>query len=128
MARRSESEVPATERGRSPSGEAGTPRTGGGRWTAQRKLEVVLRLLKGESLDQLSRELQVTAARLSQWRTEVLASAETSLKCRERDARDEELARLRAKVGELTMDNEVLEMKIAHLEPGLRPRPRRSRR
>ena len=128
MARRSESEVPATERGRSPSGEAGTRRTGGGRWTAQRKLEVVLRLLKGESLDQLSRELHVTAARVSQWRTEVLASAETALKSRERDARDEDLARLRAKVGELTMDNELLDTKIAHLEAGLRPRPRRPRR
>ena len=79
MARRSESEVPATERGRSPSGEAGTRRTGGGRWTAQRKLDVVLRLLKGESLDQLSRELHVTAARISQWRTDVLASAATAL-------------------------------------------------
>ena len=128
MAQRSESDLPATERGRSPSGEAGTRRTGGGRWTAQRKLEAVLRLVKGESLDQLARELHVTAARLSQWRTEVLASAETALKSRERDARDDELGRLHAKVGEQTMTIELLESKIAHLEAGLRPRPRRPRR
>ena len=128
MARRSESDMPATERGRSPSGEAGPRRTGGGRWTAPRKLDVVLRVLKGESLDQLSRELHVTAARLSEWRTEVLASAETALKTRERDARDEDLARLRSKVGEQTMTIELLESKIAHLEAGVRPRPRRPRR
>jgi hypothetical protein len=32
-----------------------------------RKVEVVLRMLKGESLDALSRELGITAARLAQW-------------------------------------------------------------
>ena len=40
---------------------------GTGRWSAQRKMSAVLRLLKGEDLDALSRELKVTAATLSQW-------------------------------------------------------------
>ncbi|MBM0108920.1 hypothetical protein JM946_29715, partial [Steroidobacter sp. S1-65] len=39
-----------------------------GRWSAKRKSEAVLRLLKGEDLDTLSRELKVNAATLSGWR------------------------------------------------------------
>jgi hypothetical protein len=40
-----------------------------GRFSAQRKSAAVLRLLRGEDLDLLSREYKVTAAKLSQWRT-----------------------------------------------------------
>jgi hypothetical protein len=50
------------------------------------------------------------------------------LKERERDDRDDEIARLKSKVGEITMDNELLNAKIAALE-GKRPLAyRRSRR
>src|SRR5919199_600727 len=45
--------------------EAATER---GRWSSRRKTEVVLRILRGEALDALSRELGVTAATLAQWR------------------------------------------------------------
>ncbi|WP_233612357.1 transposase, partial [Corallococcus sp. AB045] len=44
-----------------------------GRFSAKRKKEAVLRLLKGEELDALSRELGVTAALLSEWREKFLA-------------------------------------------------------
>ncbi|WP_158620010.1 transposase [Corallococcus sicarius] len=46
-----------------------------GRFSAKRKKEAVLRLLKGEELDALSRELGVTAAVLSEWREKFLAGA-----------------------------------------------------
>ena len=47
---------------------------------------------------------------------------------RERDDRDDEIARLKSKVGEITMDHELLNAKIAALE-GKRPLAhRRSRR
>ena len=47
---------------------------------------------------------------------------------RERDDRDDQIARLKSKVGEITMDNELLNAKIAALE-GKRPLAyRRSRR
>jgi len=50
------------------------------------------------------------------------------LKERERDDRDNEIARLKSKVGEITMDNELLSAKIAAME-GKRPLAhRRSRR
>ncbi len=42
------------------------------RWSAKRKQEVVLRLLRGESLDALSRETGQPAAVLSGWRDEFL--------------------------------------------------------
>ena len=50
------------------------------------------------------------------------------MKQRERDSRDEELLRLRAKLGEITMANELLEQKIAALEGGRPLGRRRSRR
>src|SRR5262245_20480422 len=68
----------------------------------------VLRLLRGESLELLARELGVTAAALSAWRDAFLAGGQAALKSRPADDRDEEIARLRAKVGELTTDNELL--------------------
>lgn len=89
------------------------------RMSARRKQEAVLRMLRGEDLELLSRELGVTAAELSGWREAFLAAGEASLKSRPADVRDAEIDRLQAKVGELTMANELLEA------IGLRPIPRR---
>ncbi len=44
-----------------------------GRWSSRRKTEVVLRVLRGEDLDALSRELGVTAGAIARWREEFLA-------------------------------------------------------
>ncbi len=107
-----------------PSGGAGPER----RFSAQRKLAAVMRLLRGEPLETLAREFNVTVARLSEWRDRALAGAEAAMKARERDAREEENLRLKAKLGEVTMANELLERRIAALEGGLplaRRRPRR---
>ena len=41
------------------------PRKERGRWTSKRKREAVLRLLRGEDLDVVSREMKVTAATLA---------------------------------------------------------------
>ena len=98
-----------------------------GRWSARRKLAVVLRVLRGEDLDALSRELGVTAGTIAQWRDRVLAGAQTAVRRRPADARDDELARRRAKVGELTMDNELLRERAQRAETGAPFGPRRSR-
>ena len=79
-----------------------------GRFSARRKADAVVRLLRGEDLEMLSRERGVTAATLSAWRDDFLAGGQAALKSRPTDDRDDEIARLRAKVGELTMDNELL--------------------
>ena len=89
-----------------------------GRFSARRKTEAVLRLLRGEDLDILSRELGVTAATLSGWRESFLGGGTAAMKSRPADERDEEIARLRSKVGQLTMDNELLGQKCQHLESG----------
>jgi predicted RNase H-like nuclease (RuvC/YqgF family) len=101
------------------------------RMSARRKQETVLRLLRGEELELelelVSRELGVTAAELSGWREQFLAAGEASLKSRPADARDAEIDRLQAKVGEPTMTAELLEAKIERLEarrPLARRRPR----
>ena len=91
---------------------------GRGRFSSRRKTEAVLRLLRGEGLEVLSRDLGVTAATLSGWREAFLAAGAESLKSRPADARDGEIARLQAKVGEITMANELLEEKIVRLEAG----------
>lgn len=56
-----------------------------GRWSSKKKLDAVLRLLKGEDLDTLSRELRLNAATLSSWREVFLANGLAGLKSRETD-------------------------------------------
>ena len=85
------------------------------------------RLLRGEPLELVARGLNVTAARLSEWRERALLAAEAALKERERDDRDNEIARLKGKVGEMTMQAELLREKIARLEAGAPLARRRSR-
>ena len=98
------------------------------RVSAKRKLAAVKRLFRGEPLELLSRGLNVTAARLSDWRDGVESAAETVLKERTRDHRDDEVSRLKGKVGEMTMENELLYEKIDRLEGGSPLARRRSRR
>jgi hypothetical protein len=107
-----------------PAGERGER----GRWSSRRKLEVVLRVLRGEGLDALSRELGVTAGAIAQWRDQVLAGGPAAVRRRPADERDEEIARLRAKVGELTMDNELLRERARRAEASAPFGPRRSRK
>ena len=96
------------------------------RFSAKRKLQAVQRLMGGESLEAVSRDLGVPVARLSEWRDQALAAAESSLKAQPRDQRDDEIERLQSKVGEITMDKELLEEKVRRLEA--RPSPSRGRR
>lgn len=87
-----------------------------GRFSAKRKVATVLRLLKGEDLDTLSRELGVTAAKLPEWRDDFLAGGEAGLKSREPSVLDDENQRVKAKLGELLMDNELLRVR-AGIDP-----------
>jgi hypothetical protein len=98
-----------------------------GRWSSRRKTEVGLRLLRGEALDALSRELGVTAATPAQWRDRFLAGGQTAVRSPPADARDDELERLRAKIGELTTENELLRERAEQAEAGQLFPSRRSR-
>jgi transposase-like protein len=113
---------------KSPAG-AGAPAGGdgareAGRFSARRKTDAILGMLRGEPLDTLARELGVTAATLAHWREEFLAGGQAALKSRPADERDDEIQRLRAKVGEITMNNELLLERCHRLEAN-QPLPRR---
>ena len=106
-----------------------TERTGiglgrGGRMSRQRKRDAVLRLLRGEDLEILSRALGVTAATLSGWQDTFVAAGEASLATRSTDGEALETERLKAKLGEMLLERELLEAKVAALEGG-RPLVRR---
>lgn len=84
------------------------PLAEGQRWSAARKREVVLRLLRGESVDDLSREMGIEIYRLEQWREKALAGIDESLKQRQNDPIQSELNQAMRRIGELTMENELL--------------------
>ncbi len=99
----------------------------GGRMSRRRKREAVLRLLRGEDLETVSRALGVTAATLSNWRDAFLAAGEASLATRPTDGEALESERLKARLGEMLLERELLEAKITALEGGrplVRRRPR----
>lgn len=81
------------------------------RWSANRKADAVMRLLRGEKLDALSRELKIEAHLLAKWRDEFLEGGKGRLKGHRADDDDEaerERKELLGKIGELTIDNDIL--------------------
>lgn len=82
------------------------------RWSAKRKIEIVLRLMRGEDLGEISREIQVPPQVLEEWRRAFLEGAEAGLKKRSGDAEQQELVRTRAKLGETMMRLELAEILI----------------
>ena len=99
------------------------------RWSANKKMDAVLRLLRGEPLDELSRELEVEAHRLAAWRDEFLEHGKQGLKSARADRGDASARRLKQaeqKVGKLTLENEILraaaEKRGLQIPPKKRPR------
>ena len=96
-----------------------------GRWSRKRKAEVVIRILRGEPLDALSRELGVEIYRLEEWRDKALAGMEAALQRREGDPLQVELDQAMRKIGELSMENELLRKRCEAKESLRQRRPRR---
>ena len=93
----------------------------------QRKRDAVLRLLRSEDLEAVSRSLGVTAATLTSWRDAFLAAGEASLATRPVEGEVLENDRLKARLGEMLLERELLEAKIAALEANRPLAPRRRR-
>ncbi len=85
------------------------------RWSVQRKSDLVLRLLRGEALDAVSRESQVPAHELESWKRLFLEQGTRGLKTRS-DPEERELTLARAKIGELMMRLELAEHLIEKSE------------
>ena len=113
-----------TERSRS-GGPDGRPEGGREvRWSARRKEEVVLRLLRGEGLDALARETGQAAGTISRWREEFLAAGGEGLRSRPAPVEDRRLVEAQRKIGELSMEIDIL--RALNEEMDGRPyRPRR---
>jgi hypothetical protein len=128
LARRKEGVARLELRQPGPAPTAGPPlacgpaRSAGSRWTAGRKLEVVLRLVRGEAVDVLSRELGVEIARLEDWRARGLSGLEAGLKECGQDPRAHELAAAKQHIAELSLNNELLRMRCEKQEARFRSR------
>jgi transposase len=94
----------------------------GQRWTRARKLEVVMRMFRGESMEGLSRELGVETYLLEEWREKAIAGIEEGLRERQGDPLVAELDGAMKRIGELSMANELLLERCRKQEAPFRPR------
>jgi len=103
----------------------GGPLGPGQRWSAPRKREVVLRLLRGEALDAVSRELGIEVYRLEEWRDRALEGMDEALKSRNGDPLEAELDKAKRQIGELSMEVELLRKERELRRPFVKRRSRR---
>ena len=99
----------------------------GQRWSASRKRDVVLRLLRGESLDAVSRAVGVELYRLEAWKARALAGLELGLKDQAGEPVAAALDAAKRHIGELSMENELLQERARAAERRLPLPMRRSR-
>jgi len=82
------------------------------RWTAKRRVALVLEILRGETtVAEAARRHSLTVAEIEQWKERFLSGAENALRSRPMDdeaLKDQEIKRLQRKVGELVMDIDIL--------------------
>ena len=81
------------------------------RWTAKRRQALILQLIRGETTTaEAARKYGLTVREVEEWREKAMSAMENSLRSRPRDEADQkeqEVKRLKQKVGELVMDLDV---------------------
>ena len=82
------------------------------RWTAKRRVALVGSILKGEtSVAEAARTHGLTVAEVEDWREKFLSGAENALRTRPKDedaVKDEQIKKLKQKIGDLVLDNDML--------------------
>lgn len=82
------------------------------RWTAKRRAALVVSILKGEtSVAEAARKHGLTVADVEDWQQRFLLGAENALRSRPKDEealKEEQIKKLKQKVGELVLDNDIL--------------------
>ncbi len=82
------------------------------RWTAKRRVALVVSILKGEtSVAEAARKHGLKVAEVEEWQERFLLAAENGLRARPRDEealKDEHIKKLKQKIGELVLDNDIL--------------------
>ena len=92
------------------------------RWTAKRITELVLQILRGEtSAQEAARKHSLTVAEVEDWKDKFLLGAENALRSRPRNEealKDEQIKRLKRKVGEMVIDMDIMQeaMKLRPLD------------
>jgi transposase-like protein len=82
------------------------------RWTAKRRVALVLSIVRGEtSVVEAARKHGLTVAEVEEWQERLLSAAENALRARPKDeeaVKDEQIKKLKQKVGELVLDLDIL--------------------
>ena len=82
------------------------------RWTAKRRVALVVSILKGEtSVAEAVRTHGLTVAEVEDWREKFLLGAENALRSRPRDeeaVKDKQIKKLKHKIGDLVLNNDIL--------------------
>jgi transposase-like protein len=82
------------------------------RWTAKRRAALIVEILRGDlSVAEAARRHGLTVAEVDEWRDRFLTGAENALRSRplgEEAQKEQELKRLKQKVGELVMELDVV--------------------
>ena len=95
------------------------------RWSVNRKKEAVLRMIRGEQMEALSRELCIEVGRLEEWHSKALQGIEDALKTREGDPLATELDAAMRRIGEISLENELLRERIKKQLPVNKRRTKR---
>ncbi len=82
------------------------------RWTTKRKAALVLGIIKGEtSIQEAARQHGLTVAEIEDWQERFFLGAENALRARPKDdeaLKDEQIKKLKQKIGDLVMDIDIL--------------------
>jgi transposase-like protein len=82
------------------------------RWTTKRKAALVLSIVKGEtSIQEAARQHGRTVAEIEDWKERFFLDAENALRSRPKDdeaLREEQIKKLKQKIGDLVMDIDIL--------------------
>ncbi len=83
------------------------------RWTAKRRAALVVSMLKGEtSAVEAARKHGLKVSEVEDWQEKFMLAAENALRSRPRDEealKDEQIKRLKQKVGELVLDLDIVQ-------------------
>ena len=82
------------------------------RWTARRRTALVLSILKGEmTVEEVARRHGLAVSEVEDWKVRLLNAAHNALRSRPRDEdalKEDQIRRLKQKVGELILDVDAL--------------------
>ncbi len=82
------------------------------RWTAKRRAALVMSIIRGEtSVQEAARAHGLTIAEIEDWRERFVAAAENALRSRPKDEeafKDEQIRRLKLKIGDLVLDMDIM--------------------